>query len=72
MAAKTPYEIRLDLLQLAQRILSEKHHAMAAALAKGSHDNTIFITTSASAEEIIAEADKLNGFVSKANSAPTH
>lgn len=59
-AGKTPYEIRLELLQLAQIILHQKH------LAKGvSNGNNV--TTAPTTEEIIAEADKLNTFVSKGN-----
>jgi len=58
--SKTPYEIRLELLQLAQVILNEKHKA--SGVSNGNNQNT-FPTT----EEIIAEADKMNGFISKAN-----
>lgn len=58
--SKTPYEIRLELLQLAQVILNEKHKA--AGVSNGSNQTT-FPTT----EEIIAEADKMNGFISKAS-----
>lgn len=58
--SKTPYEIRLELLQLAQIILNEKHKA--AGVANG-HNQGTFPTT----EEIIAEAEKMNGFISKAN-----
>lgn len=58
--SKTPYEIRLELLQLAQVILNEKHKA--AGVSNGGNQST-FPTT----EEIIAEADKMNGFISKAN-----
>jgi hypothetical protein len=58
--SKTPYEIRLELLQLAQVILNEKHKA--AGVSNGGNQNT-FPTT----EEIIAEADKMNGFISKAS-----
>lgn len=56
--SKTPYEIRLELLQLAQVILQNKHNAAAApALA----------TTAPTTEEIVAEAAKMNGFVSQGN-----
>ena len=58
---KTPYEIRLELLQLAQSILQNKYIADAAPLAA-----SISPTTA----EIIEEAEKLNAFVSKAN--PNH
>lgn len=58
--SKTPYEIRLELLQLAQIILNEKHKA--AGVSNGNNQNTF-----PSTEEIIAEAEKMNGFISKAN-----
>jgi len=57
---KTPYEIRLELLQLAQIILHEKHKA------KGV-ENGNNVNTAPTTEEIIAEAEKLNAFISKAN-----
>lgn len=57
-SSKTPYEIRLDLLQLAQTIL-ENQHSAAAVLTAGK--------TSPTTEAVIAEAEKLNTFVSKAN-----
>jgi hypothetical protein len=57
---KTPYEIRLDLLQLAFDVLSAKHHA------KGV-ENGNNVTTSPTTEEVIAEAEKMNAFISKAN-----
>ena len=55
ISPKTPYEIRLELLQLAQVILSEKHKA----------DQGGRALTSPTTEEIIVEAEKMNGFVSK-------
>lgn len=58
--SKTPYEIRLELLQLAQTILDTKHKATAAEKP----------LTAPTTEDIIAEAEKLNAFVSKAN--PNH
>lgn len=58
--SKTPYEIRLELLQLAQLILENQHSANAVTAAG---------KTSPSTEDIIAEAEKLNSFVSKANAA---
>lgn len=58
--SKTPYEIRLELLQLAQVILNEKHKANG--VANGNNQNT-FPTT----EEIISEAEKLNSFISRAS-----
>ena len=59
--SKTPYEIRLELLQLAQTILQNQHDS------KCAQSSTKTAPTTA---EIIEEADKLNGFVSKAN--PSH
>ena len=59
-ASKTPYEIRLELLQLAQVILNEKHKA--AGVANGNNQDT-YPTT----EEIITEAEKMNGFISNAS-----
>jgi hypothetical protein len=56
---KTPYEIRLELLQLAQVILNEKHKAMG--IANGNN-----VDTSPTTEEIIAEAEKMNSFISNA------
>jgi hypothetical protein len=57
---KTPYEIRLELLQLAQTILHEKH--LAKGVANGNN-----VITAPTTEEIIAEAEKLNVFVCKDN-----
>ena len=59
--SKTPYEIRLEILQLAQLILQNKHAAESAPLAA---------STAPTTAEIIAEAEALNAFVSKAN--PSH
>ena len=59
--SKTPYEIRLELLQLAQVILNEKHKAAGVRNA----DNQI---TAPTTEEVIAEADKMNSFISKGGS----
>ncbi len=56
--SKTPYEIRLDLLQLAFEVLSLQHAAKAA---PGP------LNTAPTTEEVIAEADKMNVFISKAN-----
>lgn len=54
--SKTPYEIRLELLQLAQSILNTQRQG------PGVPDS--FAPTT---EEIVAEAEKMNAFVSKAN-----
>lgn len=59
-SGKTPYEIRLDLLQLAFDILVHKHQA--AGVKNGNN-----VITSPTTEEVIAEAEKMNGFISKAN-----
>lgn len=59
-APKTPYEIRLELLQLAFDVLSAKHRA--AGVQNGNN-----VTTSPTTEEVIAEAEKMNHFISKAN-----
>lgn len=60
---KTPYEIRLELLQLAQLILNGKHAADAAA----ANSTRPAATTAPTTEEIIIEAEKMNAFISKAN-----
>lgn len=60
ITSKTPYEIRLDLLQLAFDILRTKHSA--AGVINGNN-----ITTYPTTEEVIAEAEKMNMFISKAN-----
>ncbi len=61
--SKTPYEIRLELLQLAFEMLVKKHEAAAVETHIG-----VRVLTAPTTEEIIAEADKMNNFVSKANS----
>jgi hypothetical protein len=57
IASKTPYEIRLELLQLAFSILRDQN------LASSGGEKLL---SSSTTEQIIAEADKLNVFVSKA------
>ena len=59
--SKTPYEIRLELLQLAFEVLVKKHQALAA---------PNLSTSAPTTEEVIAEAEKMNSFISKAN--PSH
>jgi hypothetical protein len=59
-SGKTPYEIRLELLQLAQSILQAQHNARGV-------QNGNNVTTAPTTEEVMAEAEKLNSFVSKAN-----
>jgi len=66
--SKTPYEIRLELLQLAQVVLSAQHAAVAAKTAKESYDSKLYgPITAPTTEEILAEADKLNEFISRAS-----
>lgn len=64
---KTPYEIRLDLLNLAQSVLIMKHEATASAEARTRNGGDKYVETAPTTEEIIAEAEKMNLFVSKAN-----
>ena len=59
--SKSPYEIRLDLLHLAREILESKH--LAAGVANGNNKITAPTT-----EDIIAEAEKMNQFISKNSS----
>jgi hypothetical protein len=59
--SKTPYEIRLELLQLAQIILQNKYEA---------DPRTNTAKSAPTTAEIVAEAETLNAFVSKAN--PNH
>jgi len=59
--SKTPYEIRLELLQLAFEVLSSKYQAEASKNSSGK------IERSPTTEEVIAEAEKMNLFISKAN-----
>ena len=61
---KTAYEIRLDLLQLAFEVLTAKHKADAVTALK---NGTTEASTSPTTEEVIAEADKMNAFISKAH-----
>ena len=63
---KTPYEIRLDLLQLAFEVLTAKHYATACSKVTATN-GTLLVTSSPSVEEIVAEAEKMNAFISKAN-----
>lgn len=59
---KTPYEIRLDLLQLAFDILSNRHRA-----ANTARDDNADASYTPTTEDVIAEAEKMNSFISKAN-----
>jgi hypothetical protein len=55
---KTPYEIRLDLLQLSFDILQSQHSARAAE--KGEKAPI----SAPAVEEVITEAEKMNKFIS--------
>ena len=69
--SKTPYEIRLELLQLATSILLAKHQATAEAKAEttqGCPEQGVFVTTAPTTEDIIIEANKLNEFISNGTS----
>lgn len=61
---KSPYEIRLDILNLAQRICSDRSQAESGKLAQANNRSGV-ITLAPTTEEIIAEAEKLNNFISK-------
>lgn len=63
LTSKTPYEIRLELLQLAFEVLANKHRVII------NQDNSSKVPAPTT-EEVIAEAEKLNAFISKAN--PSH
>ena len=65
----SPYEIRLNLLQLAFDILTKKHEASAnESLSLGKYGlETNSPTTSPTTEEVIAEAEKMNKFISTSN-----
>ena len=64
---KTPYEIRSDLLHLAYSIVKGRIEAEAAQNPVVDDNGTcsIAITKSPTVEEIVAEAQKLNSFVSQ-------
>ena len=59
-APKTPYEIRLELLELARTVLQSQYDANTA------HESK---KTAPTTEQIVAEAEKMNAFVSKANNS---
>jgi len=61
-SGKTPYEIRSDLLHLAYSILKGQKEAEAAA---ESTKEVITTPKAPATEEILVEAEKLNGFVSQ-------
>jgi len=59
---KSPFELRADLLALAFEILLSKHRAAGANSSHGQPDSA------PTSEEVIAEAQKLNEFISKSGS----
>lgn len=61
---KTPYEIRLNLLQLAQQI--ERDRMAAESMSEQERENPV-PTKAPSIEEVIKAAGKLNNFVSQSN-----
>ena len=62
---KTPYEIRLNLLQLAQEI---EHDRMAAESMMESERENPVVTKAPAVEDIVKAAEALNDFVSRPNS----
>ncbi len=56
---KSPFELRADLLKLAYDMLLSQHAAKAASLGDTN------VTTAPTSEEVIAEARKLNEFISR-------
>ena len=63
-APRTPFEIRLELLELARVILQNRYEA-----SRNIVGNT---ATPPSTEEVIIEAEKMNAFVSKAQNSQPH
>ncbi len=59
---KSPFELRADLLKLAFSILQAQHSAKTV---DSSNDK---IDTAPTSEDVIAEAEKLNDFISKSRS----
>ena len=62
-SAKSPYEIRLELLQLAFNILTTEHSARAAAEAPNAA-SVLITTTSPTVDDVINTASLLNEFIS--------
>ena len=65
---KNPYELRLDLLQLAYDICMERHRANFAEKynsAMSTREGLVGMPTSPTTEEVIEEAKKLYSFVEK-------
>jgi hypothetical protein len=61
---KTPYEIRLELLQLAFSVLENQHRAMAEEKLGRSNTQCLRVTTFPTTEDVITEAYKMNNFIS--------
>ena len=59
--SRTPYEIRLELLQLSQKVLFDQHLARAVDL----DPSATLARTAPTSQEIMDEAEKFNTFVSK-------
>jgi len=72
MASKTPYEIRLNLLELSHRILTNQKAAESVAEWKttASSSEVFYVDKAPSTTEIIEEAEKLNNFVSTSKERP--
>ena len=64
MSSKSAYEIRESLLVLAYDILMAKARAADGKISKEEGKNLEHVLSSPTTEEIIAEASKLNDFVS--------
>lgn len=78
MTNKTPFEIRTEILAMAIALVQERHAAAAkkaaidrylASEGKGAEASVLDLgpTTAATTEEVLAEARKLNDFVSTAS-----
>lgn len=63
-SAKTPYEIRLDLLRLSFEIQQGTARAAAEAEASAKENDSVVITTAPTINDVIVQARVLNDFVS--------
>jgi hypothetical protein len=66
---KTPYEIRLELLQLAFSVLENQHRARAEKEMGKVNAPYPRITSSPTTEDVIAEAEKMNNFISSSSNS---
>lgn len=64
-SSKSPYEIRLNALQLAQRTLSEQYAAESAREQLDNGAEIALVSKAPTPDEIIAAAEKFNNFISK-------